>query len=342
VDIIEEVASHYGFDNIPTKTSPVVDQLQMTNHKVDFQDMLRGTLAGRGFREIVSLNLVLPATAELFLPEKSKLVELLNPISPELSVFRPDLILSLLAAVSYNRNRQISNLRLFEIGHVAWYQDGEKGISEKKQIAGLYEGKLQEQTWYAKPRVFDFFDIKGAVTALLQKAGIHGYQLGKSTGSIWDSQSASISANGQIIGTFGKLREDICSHFKLREGDIFAFSFDFDEIYDNRADLKKYDPVPRFPSVPFDLALMVDAAVPVGDLEAEIVKSAGPHLSSVTLFDFYIGDQVGAGKKSVAFSLTFSSKERTLSEEEVKQAITKTLSQLSHKFGAELRPAQRG
>jgi phenylalanyl-tRNA synthetase beta chain len=337
VDLIEEIARHYGYDNIAFAPSAPVGFFQGANERVIFKDQTRKLLAGSGFKETVSLSLVNSQWGGAFLPGEGELVELLNPLSPELSVFRPNLVLSLLTNVTYNRNRQIQNLRLFEIGDVAWRKQNKGAIAEKCQVAGVLAGKRLDQTWYQKAESFDYYDIKGAVEALLRNIGIAEFEQEKSADSFWDTTCSNVKASGQYIGAFGKVSREICSLFKIKIPDVFAFYLDFDFLYEHRKKQREYSPIPRYPSVPFDLALVIDSSIPISAIEQEIRKSGGPYLAKVDLFDYYQGEQVQQGKKSTAFSLTFSSKERTLEEEEVERAVTGILKHLKSLLGAELR-----
>lgn len=337
VDLIEEIARHYGYDNIPVATSAPIDFRQTMNERVAFKDRLRRHLSGFGFKETVSLSLVHPSLAKAFLPPESELVELLNPLSPELSTFRTNLILSLLNNVAYNRNRQMQNLRFFEIGDAAWRIVGKKEVLEKCQVAGIFAGKRIEQNWNQKAEPFDYYDIKGAVTGLLDMIGIHAFEMDQCSDAYWAEEISIIKADGRIIGTFGKISNDICSLFKIKVPDVYAFCLDFDSLYELSKKQKIYDPIPRYPSVPFDMALVIDVNIPIGQIEREIWRAGGAHLVNVHLFDYYRGEQVAKDKKSIAFSLTFSSKERTLDENDIQQAIQKILAHLKSLFAAELR-----
>jgi len=338
VDIIEEIARLYGYNNIASEIAPRINQSQEPNQKTIFNDQIRHYLVGFGFKETVAYSLVSEQLAEPFLPSKCEFAELLNPISTDMAGFRPSIILSLLTSVAYNRNRQISNLRLFEIGNVAWKETGKEGFTEITQIGGVVAGKNREQSWYGKEETFDFYDVKGTVTALLLKCGIDKYEQGTVVEPIWENESSSILIDGKYYGAFGKINRDICSLFKIKVADVFGFFINFQELFQNRAIDKKYDPVSKFPSVSFDLAMLIDANIALNEIEKEIRSSAGPYLTKVRLFDFYKGEQVKEGKKSVAFSLTFSSKECTLEDEEVEQAVNNVLLHLNKLFDAVLRP----
>ncbi len=338
VDIIEEIARLYIYDNIIPVLAPPVNQEQEANQKVFFKDQIRHYLAGFGFKETVAYSLVSEKSAEPFMPSEKEFAKLLNPISRDMAGFRPSLLLSLLTTVAYNRNRQSSSLRLYEIGNVAWKDPQKEEFTEFTQIGGILAGKSQEQSWYGPEKSYNFYDIKGAVTALIHKCGIHRYEQGQATEPFWDNESSSILINGKYCGAFGKVNQDICSLFKIKVADIYGFFINYQELFENRALDKKYDPVSKFPSVPFDLAILIDANIALHEIEKEIKNSAGPHLIKVRLFDFYKGEQVKKGKKSIAFSLTFSSKECTLGDEEVEQAVNNVLSHLNKLFGAVLRP----
>jgi phenylalanyl-tRNA synthetase beta chain len=339
VDIVEEIARLFGYDNIPLVMAPQIDQTQSINERVVFRDTIRESLTGMGLNEAVTLNLVSPSMAEPFLPQDCDFVRILNPLNAELSVFRPSLLISLLFAVAYNRNRRNHNLGLFKIGNVAWIPGGKKKIVEKTQVAGLLCGERIHQTWYSKPQPFDFFDVKGVVEGLLSKIGLADYSLEKSTDGFWDQASMAIKAGGKIIGSFGKIDAEISTLYRIKTDDLYAFSIDFDSLFVHRRVIKRYNPVAKFPTAPFDLGFVVDVDVPIQKIQEEIRHSGGPHLTSIQLFDYYKGEQIQKGKKSIAFSLTFSSKERTLNIEEVENQINSILKHLNRQFGAELRPS---
>ncbi len=338
VDIIEEIAMLYGYDNIRFELAPQIDQTQEQNPHTHFRDQLRYFLAGFGCRETVSYSLISEKLAEPFLPEQCEFVKLINPLSLDMAGFRPSIILSLLTNVAYNRNRQMPDMRLFEIGNVAWKKPQQQEFTEITQIGVVLAGKKQQQAWNAKETAYNFYDIKGAVDAFLRKCGIDHYEQGKVQEKIWDKESTSILINGKYCGAFGKINAGLCSLFKIKVADVYAFFINYQDVYENRKTGYKYQAISKFPSIPFDLALLVDAGIALRDIEKEIWKSAGKNLVKLNLFDFYQGEQIQQGKKSLAFSLTFSSKECTLSVEEVDHAVKDVLSHLNKLFGAILRP----
>ncbi len=337
VDLVEEIARCYGYNQIDPVMAPRVDQRQMENEIESYRDKMRHVLTGLGFLETVAFNLVSEKHAQHFAPKGAFPIALLNPISDELAVFRPNILLTLLSTVAYNRNRQMNDLRLFEVGNVAWKTMDNDHI-EKTQFGAILAGKRVKQSWLDQPEEFNFYDIKGYVATMLRQFQIMNYNIDKAVEPFWDAESASIRINGLYAGAFGRINQDTCNMFKIKSNDIFAVWFDYDTIFINRRTEKKYEPIPRFPSVPFDLALLVDADIAIADVEKAIYESGGAYLKDVYLFDFYKGDQVEKDKKSVAFSLTFSSKERTLSDDEVDEAVQKILAHLRSTLGAELRP----
>ena len=133
---------------------------------------MRQVLSGMGFRETCNLSLIPKKVGQFFLPKNASFVELLNPLSEDLSIFRPNMIISLLTTVAYNRNRQMYDMRLFEIGNVAWKDKDQTVKTEKTHIAGVLAGHRQENAWYGNAQEFDFYDIKGAVGELLSASGI--------------------------------------------------------------------------------------------------------------------------------------------------------------------------
>ena len=140
------------------------------------------------------------------------------------------------------------------------------------------------------------------------------------------------------MGAFGRIEEELLQVFKIKTPDVFGFLLDFDLLFENRLQNRKFTAIPKFPLVPFDLALLMDVNTPVGEVEKAILDAGGPNLINVRLFDYYQGEQVPQGKKSVAFSLNFCSKERTLGVEEVDRHIAEILAHLAERFAVELRP----
>ena len=337
VDLIEEVARLYGYNNIPTELAPKINQLQEPNDKVRFKEKIQHMLCGMGFNETVNLSLIDKKFGGPFLPKDASFVNLLNPLSEDLTVFRPSLLISLLNTISYNRNRQMFNMRLFEIGNIAWKPNDGHFKTEKPFISGVLAGARVENSWYGKAELYDFYDVKGIVTSVLANVGVSAYRLTSTEENYWDSESALVKLGDTTIGAFGKLSEEIVALFKIKTNDIYAFYLDFENLYRFIISEKSFSEIPKFPITPFDLALIVDANVPVGELEKSIRENGSQLLIGVRLFDYYKGKQVESGKKSVAFSLTFSSKERTLGDKEIDKVIDTILSKLNEDFGAELR-----
>ncbi len=336
VDIIEEIARLHGFDKIPFSIRASIDQSQTINERIAFQDYLRRLLAGLGLRETLSLSLVSAMAAQPFLPQGAKVVELLNPLSTDWAVFRSSLLISLLQNTAYNRNRQSTIQRFFEIGNAAWCENDSH--REKKQVVGILAGETHEPAWYDRGRAFDFYDIKGIVLQLLKACGLASVRLEPAADSYWSPESAALWYENTCLGAMGRMDESLLAAYKIKTRDVFAFQIDFDVLYAHHLQHRLFVPIPRFPSLPFDIALLMDATIPVGDIETAIRQEGGPSLAGVHLFDFYQGEQIPPGKKSVAFSLTFCSRERTLGDEDVTPMVDHILTHLKAHFGVELRP----
>lgn len=337
VDLVEEIARLYGYNNIPMEVAPRVSQLIQPNAKVQFRSTLQQLMSSFGLRETLNLSLINKRHGKPFLPRGSDFIELLNPLSEDLTVFRPSLLVSLLTSVAYNRNRQMHDMRLFEIGNVAVKPAGGGFKKEETKLAAMLAGHRIGNNWYSKAEAFDFYDIKGLVVSLLKKLGINDYKLANAQESYFAGESASIIANGNVIGSFGKLTDDVVTLFKIKTNDLVVFELDCEALYRERKTDRQFAEIPKYPAVPFDLALLVDANIPVGDLEKSIWEHGSAFLTDVRLFDYYKGKQIDSDKKSIAFSLTFSSKERTLGENEIDEVIKNILEQLKKSFGAELR-----
>ncbi|OGB99474.1 phenylalanine--tRNA ligase subunit beta [candidate division KSB1 bacterium RBG_16_48_16] len=336
VDLIEEISILHGFDNIPARVVSEINQLQPANDKAIFKDSIRTFLSGIGFCETANLSLVYPDLAKYFLPNGSRFVELLNPLSADLSVFRPAILLSLMNAVAYNRNRQHQNLMLYEIGNAGW-KNRDNNVVERTQIACILAGKRNDGVWFQKAEPFDYFDMKGIAHSFLLKFVDGDVQFCESREKIWGAENSGLQVNEHYIGAIGKLSDEICAKFKIRVPDLFGMVLDFEDVYSIRKIGKKFSPIPKYPSVPFDLAISVENRVPYQDVEQTIWQAGGEYLRKVQLFDLYRGEQIDAQQKSLAFSLTFFSQDRTLDDEEVDKAVQNILANLKEKFAAELR-----
>jgi len=336
IDLIEEIVRHYGYEKIEPRLYSNVTLAYSLNKEQDFVETVRDIFVGLGFMETISNSLVSEDHLSYVTPEVSPVV-VKNPLSPETAFLRTSLIPNLLDSIRWNRNRSTSNLRLFEIGRV--FSANRKSLPDERIfVTGALSGYLRSKSfWREKDREVDFFHLKGVIENLMERLHISVFDFVPANHPALESLSATtISYDSTEIGSFGETKKAILERWGIDEK-VFVFEIDLKELFSALPVGKKYTPIPKFPPVRRDLAVVVDEKVPVSSIKEVIREVGGKKLISVDLFDLYRGKQVPSGKKSVAFSLTFLSQTRTLQEEEVDPVVSSIVNTLGRSFSAFLR-----
>jgi len=335
-DLIEEIARTYGYNRIEENTSSNINLITKRNELEFLLSKTQQLVIGMGYHEILTNTLINPNYIEQFSNQES--IQLINPLSEDLSVLRNSLIPGMLLIANRNINRRMENLKLFEIGNVFHWIKKNKSNLENKKISFLTTGNTSDENWLEKPRTVKFFDLKGDIETFLSRLNITEYRFIESANNtIFDFRRLEIeSDNHQKIGYFGALKKDILSKFDI-ETEVFAAELDFEVIFKLQKRDKKFKQIPKFPSMKRDLALLIDNKLAVKDIYTEIWNTKIDILRSVNLFDVYTGKQIESGKKSVAFSFLFYSEQRTLTEKEVDESMDKIIKILHQNLKAELR-----
>jgi len=335
IDLIEEVARIYGYQNIRESQENLVSLTTPRNLREIFLDRTRQILIGMGFREILTNSMISRRDLERTRwPEKA--ISIRNPVSEDMAFLRPSLLPGVLEVVQRNVHRNRDSFRLFEIGRV--FQSASKGeLLESLHLAGAITGNFWPSHWLNKTRPVNFYDLKGFVEELLQQLGITGYQFSARPSWIFDDPSVCLLVKGEERGFLGAISQQTLENYDLKQS-VLAFEIDLEGVFRHVAWEKTYRPVPRFPAVKRDLALLVDWDLPAEELVQAIQKWGGTYLRSIKVFDVYQGKPVPEGKKSIAVTLEYLSGERTLTEAEVHDAVENLLHKLKEEVGAELRP----
>jgi len=337
-DLIEEIARIYGYDRIPT-TYPVSERSagRLSNTQ-KLKRKARRFLEGAGLEEAITYSLTSEDKSKRFrLDEFSDDVRVLMPMSEERKVLRQSLLPQLLDSISYNKNRQNNDLALFEMGAVFLPNPGEKLPSELWHIAGAFSGNWTAAAWNKTAEPVDFYTAKGIVEGLLEQLGLTEgvtYQVAKRE-QLHPGQSADVLVNGQVVGFIGQLHPT----FATREGLPVTYVFELrgEALLTEQDKTMRYDPLPRFPAIKRDFAVVVDAQIAASEVQHVIYEAAGTWVKDVTLFDVYEGEHLEPGKKSLAYSVTFLNKERTLVDEEIAKVHETIVERLQSKLGASLR-----
>jgi len=335
IDLIEEIARIVNYDNIPAVERPGGELVTPLPEGRGLARSISQLLCGQGFFEIVTYIFKEPGRYRVF-GDDDGFVRLLNPISEELSILRPNLIGSLLETVSYNLNRYEKNIRIFEIGKI-YSRTGPKEFSERWHLAAAVSGDRQRPHWSYPPEPIDLFDLKGELEGLLERLSLPEVSFRPRREAIFEKDKGfEILGGDELLGKFGKVDEKVLEAFDIKE-EVFSFEIDFEKLLELLPREKRYQPLPKFPPVDRDIAIVVDQDILAGEIEKSIRELDIDSLEEVSLFDQYVGKQVAPGKKSLAFSIRYRSRERTLTEKEVESFQKGLLQHLRAKFGAELR-----
>ncbi|SMG54625.1 phenylalanine--tRNA ligase subunit beta [Paenibacillus aquistagni] len=344
VDLIEEVARLYGYDNIPTTP---IEGATTPGHLTKSQRIrreLRRLLADGGFHEAVTYSFTHPNDAAKFktLVPGSKPVPLAMPMSEDRSVLRTSFIPSLLDAATYNRNRKMEDIALFEIGSL-YVSDEEQAAAlpeQKAVLTVLLTGRRQASQWNIKAEPVDFYDIKGVLDSIFSYLGLERQVEFRSERPLdfHPGRSACIYLKGQegetLIGTVGQIHPELQMEKDL--DDTYVAEILLEQVI-ALADLDiEYVSLPRFPAVERDVAVVLERSAEVGRLMDVIKEAAGELLEAVNVFDVYTGDRIAEDKKSVAISLVYLNRERTFTDEEITELHGKVVAALEAE-GAELR-----
>ena len=327
-DLIEEVGRIYGVDNIEGKL-PV---LPTRNGKYDkTKREIRNKMIGLGLNEIMSYILVNDKEAKMYTTDEFEELKLLDPLTEERNTLRYSMIPSLVKTYKYNADRNNSDVSIFEIGKGFGKVNGE--YIEEEKICALMSGKYYEGIGNTKN--VDFYIIKGIAEELLDYLGYNGRysfindkELPK---EFHPGQTAIISVNNDPVGILGKL------HPNVEKDDVYVLEINLSKLLAKRVGKMKYKEFSKFPSIKKDVAFIVDKDLESSTIEKQIKKSAGSLLTNIEVFDVYTGEHVEGGKKSIAYSLTFSDSKKTLTDDEVTKIFNKVIADAEIKLNAEIR-----
>ncbi|ABS74928.1 MULTISPECIES: phenylalanine--tRNA ligase subunit beta [Bacillus] len=336
-DLIEEAARLYGYDNIPSTlpetagTTGGLTPYQAKRRKV------RRFLEGAGLSQATTYSLTNDKKAAAFAIEKSFNTMLALPMSEERSILRHSLVPNLLEAVSYNLARQTDSVALYETGSVFLTKEENTKPVEKERVAGAVTGLWRKNLWQGEKKPVDFFVAKGIVEGLLHQLNVSDRVefVQSERKNMHPGRTANILLNGSLAGFIGQVHPAMEKELDIKE--TYVFELDLHALLTEETEPVVYTPIPKYPSVTRDIALVADKTVTSGQLEAVIKEAGGALLKEVTVFDVYEGEHMEEGKKSVAFSLQYVNPEQTLTEEEVTKVHENVLKALEETYQAVLR-----
>jgi len=342
-DLMEEIARLYGYDRIPS--SRMADPLppQRTNTKDDFERKTKSVLVNLGLQEIINYRLTSPEEEARMLPndvEKPhrEYVQLLNPISQDKRVMRTSLVPQMLNTLEKNM-RNAERLGLFELGPIFLADEKELLPVEEYHLCLGMSGLSQNKAWDRKePAALDFFDLKGYVEAFLEAIHIqHAVFTPVQDLTFHPGKCAAIVCNGITIGILGEIHPKTCENYDFIHKKVYLADFNLDALFNLIPAVFRSQSVSTYPPVLEDLAVIVPDETPATDVAALIRQAGGDLLTELKLFDVFKGEQIGEGKKSLAYNLTFQAFDRTLTDKNVEKTRNKIIQILENQMGAEVR-----
>jgi phenylalanyl-tRNA synthetase beta chain len=340
-DLVEEVVRIIGYEKIPITRlgSPLPQQkskLSPPAQRSNLKEKLQNILTGFGFQQILTYSLVSLEKLQRLSPKpelKTPVLKVANPMTREQEYLRNSLRAGLLATLAHNQKFEQAGIRLFEIGKV-FLPRGKDLPEEKEMLCAVLGGARAELSWQTKNDLLDFFDAKGIVERILNQLGLKAnFNIGDDE-MLFPGRGADIIVEDDKVGIVGDVHPRVAQAFEL-SGAACIIEIDLEKLLAKITVTKEYQPIPRFPSVTRDIALVVDEQVSYRKAE-EIIQSF-PLVTKVTLFDLYRGRQIPEGKKSFAIRIIYQSPSYTLTDEEVDQTQEQMLARLHQELGATLR-----
>lgn len=342
-DISEEIARLYGFDKIASTLPSGASMQGSQSDKQTFIDKVKASLSAQGLCETISFALTNEATFDkLNVPKDDMLrqaIPIMNPLSDEYPLVRTTLLSSIFDNLSRNLARKNDNVAIFEVGTVFY----PKALpvtelpNEVVKIAGAITGRRHAHIWNQPNDMVDFYDVKGIIEELFADLHVTRYTVEAGTHyAMHPGKTALFKKGRDVLATIGEVHPAVLANYGISKP-VYIFELDAKTVMKYMAKDFKYKSLPKYPAMTRDLAMLVATDINSADIEKAMTKAAGQNLVQITLFDVYTGKQVEAGKKSLAFSLTFQSNDKTLTDAEVNTAIEKIVAKLQKDFDADLR-----
>jgi phenylalanyl-tRNA synthetase beta chain len=335
-DVIEELLRVYGYNKVgfSEKLNASISEFKkVEDHEI--QQHVSAQLTALGFNEMLANSLTAPAYSTLSNSLKEiHNVNIVNPLSHDLSVLRQSMLFGAMEALSYNSNRKIRDIKLFEFG--VTYHNYPDGRSEKKHLTITVSGSRNEDSWTIPSRKSDFFYFKGIVMAVMERLGIPGYSEKPIKTDVFAEGLIFAKGRNSLV-EFGLINKKVKRHFDVEAETLFA-DFNWDLILETiSTENFSLKPIPKYPSVKRDFALLLDNDVSFGKLKAAALQTEKQLLKDVSLFDVYTGTKLPKGKKSYALSFTIQDDRKTLTDKQVDKIMTKLQQRFEKDFGASLR-----
>ena len=331
-DIAEEAARFYGYNNIPNTLSAGLNERRGWNPVQQAENAAGALCRGMGYSEIITYSFISPTCYDkINLPADSPLrnsMKILNPLGEDTSIMRTTTLPSMLEILARNCHYRSKAVRLYELGRTYFPKNDGSGMADEPKVLSLG----------AYGCGMDFFGMKGAVEAVLEGLRIEGFRFEAETAnpSYHPGRCARVYRGERLLGTLGQIHPAVAENYGV-DCELYAAELDFSALFEGMSGTPVYEPLPRFPAVTRDIALVCDKCLPVGKLEECICRGAKGLLKGVHLFDVYTGKGVPEGKKSVAFNLELRADDRSLTSQEADEDVKGILELLAKELDSVLR-----
>ena len=339
-DLAEEVARFYGYDKLETTLIRAGTTIGIRNKEQKIENKIQDVLVYNGFSEIYTYGFLSEKDLEKSKINKETIenaIKIINPLGDEFRLMRPTTIPSMMQILAGNNNKKNQNVKLFDISRNyrninGQVEKGEVPLQENILTIGMYGENV------------DFYILKGIIENILEAANVNHYDIEKETTneSYHPGRCANLKVGNDVIATFGEVHPEVLMNYEINKR-VYLAELNITKIVKYSRANKKYEEVPKFPAVERDIAIIVDESIEVGELEKAITKKCKKllkgkkSLEKLKLFDIYRDAKLGENKKSVAYSLIFRDKTKSLSDDEINPVMDEVIKELEEKFGAELR-----
>jgi phenylalanyl-tRNA synthetase beta chain len=333
-DVVEEIIRIDGLDNIEIPSAITMTPSVEENYSGDaLREKTANYLVGLGFHEIMTNSI----TNEVYFDEVelAESVKMLNSLSAELNIMRPSMLETGLESIAYNLNRKNNDLKFFDFGKT-YSTSGSGKYYETEHLCLYITGNVQEDNWRNKTGKADFYFLKGVVTALLKLLGVEPDSFEAFTHKKL-SPALQIRINGSVMIQLGAVNNSLLNQFDIKQAVFFAdINWNSLEVQAEHAEIK-IEEIPKFPAVNRDIAMIVSSELKYEEAEKAVKKLRINNLQGMRLFDVFESEKLGEGKKSMAISFTFLDREKTLTDKEIDEMMSKIMIAMEKELGAEIR-----
>lgn len=337
-DLYEEIARIYGYDNLPSTLPTMTRNRGGLTPRQRFIRASRHDLEGMGLTQAISYSLTTVEKAKQFqIKPLAEPMKLDFPMSSDHVATRMNIVSGLLNDIAYNVARNVDNVALYEEGRVFLPMGDERPV-EQEHLAAAVTGQMVANSWNKKDQPADFFQLKGIVERYLKNMGIAGkitYVPTSDRQEMHPGRTADIMVDDQLVGFIGQVHPQTAKEYKIPE--TYVFELNLELLLAAPKIENEYTPISKYPSITRDIALLVDDDVENTTIVEAIKQKGGAYLKDIHLFDVYAGSHLPAGKKSLAYTLTYQDDKGTLTEDQVNTAFDKVTAYLQDKVDAEIR-----